>query len=264
MSFGINKCATIVVKPVNFNKPPRYEDPTFYIGMHSIPKVTCYTYLGIAFDEDLSLKPILSNMYKKVNYSLYSLRNFLLNNSIPIGLRKIIIQSFIISKVLYYAPFLGSNKNRTSRIQFLLNTGMLWSINSLNRKNNFSKDKKTVKYERNSYMSLYALSIDFKIPPLASICEAQQIKCFIKWRKSNCIIKDLIRNIPKLSHYSWTKESRSLHEKLKKKNIKNTDEIKEEYWLNNPLNNGRKPLDIPISNSKIKQKLLILVLKNLI
>ena len=65
---------------------------------------------------------------------------------------------------------------------------------------------------------------------------------FIKWRKSNCIIKDLIRNIPKLSHYSWTKESRSLHKKLKKKNIKNTDEIKEEYWLNSPLNNGSKAL----------------------
>ena len=242
MSFGINKCATIVVKPINFNKPPRYEDPTFYIGMYSIPKVTCYTYLGIPFDEDLSLKPILSNMYKKVNNSLYSLRNFLLNNSIPIGLKKIIIQSFVISKVLYYAPLLGSNKNRTSRVQSLLNTGMLWSINSLSRKNNSSKDKKTVKYERNSYMSLYALSRDLKIPPLAGICAAQQIKCFIKWRKSNCIIKDLIRNIPKLSHYSWTKESRSLHKKLKKKNIKNTDEIKEEYWLNSPLNNGSKAL----------------------
>ena len=148
MSFGINKCVTIVVKPINFNKPPRYEDPTFY--MYSIPKVTCYTYLGIPFDENLSLKTILSNMYKKVNNSLYSLRNFLLNNSIPINLKKIIIQSFVISKVLYYAPLLGYNKNRTSRVQSLLNTGMLWSINSLSRKNNSTKDKKTVKYERNS------------------------------------------------------------------------------------------------------------------
>ena len=64
---------------------------------------------------------------------------------------------------------------------------MLWSINSLNRKNNSTKDKKAVKYERNSYMSLYALSRDLKIPPLAGICALQQIKCFIKWRKSNCI-----------------------------------------------------------------------------
>jgi len=91
-------------------------------------------------------------MYKIVNNSLYSLRNFLLNNSIPIGLKKIIILSFVISKVLYYAPLLGSYKNRTSRVQSLLNIGMLWSINNLIRKNNSSKDKKTVKYERNSYI----------------------------------------------------------------------------------------------------------------
>ena len=76
MSFGINKYATIVVKPINFNKPPGYEDPTFCIGMYSILKVTFYTYLGIPFDEDLSLKPIFSIMYKKKNISLYFLRNF--------------------------------------------------------------------------------------------------------------------------------------------------------------------------------------------
>ena len=29
-------------------------------------------------------------------------------------------------------------------------------------------------------MSLYTLSRDLKIPPLAGICAAQQIKCFIK------------------------------------------------------------------------------------
>jgi len=74
-------------------------------------------------------------------------------------------------------------------------------------------------------MNLYALSRDLKIPFLAGICAVQQTKCFIKWRKSNCINKDLIRYVPKLSHYSWTKESRSLHKKLKKKNIKNADEI---------------------------------------
>jgi len=97
-------------------------------------------------------------------------------------------------------------------------------------KNNFSKEKKkkkTVIYEHNSYKSLYALSRDFK--PLAGICTAQQ---------TNWIIKDLILNIPTLSHYSWTKESRGVFTRnSRKKNIKNTDEIKEEYWVNNPLNN---------------------------
>jgi len=50
---------------------------------------------------------------------------------------------------------------------------MLWSINSLSRKNNSSKDKKTVKYEHNSYMNIYALSRYPNIPPLASIFAVQ-------------------------------------------------------------------------------------------
>jgi len=40
--------------------------------------------------------------------------------------------------------------------------------------------RKTVKYERNSYMNLYALSRDLKISPLAGICAAQHTKSFIK------------------------------------------------------------------------------------
>ncbi|OUM61913.1 hypothetical protein PIROE2DRAFT_11925 [Piromyces sp. E2] len=60
-----------------------------------------------------------------------------------------------------------------------------------------------------SYISLYALSRDLKIPPLAGICATQQIKCFIKRRNSNGIIRDLVRDIPTMSHYSWIKESKS-------------------------------------------------------
>jgi len=36
MSFGINKCATMVIKPLNFVLYPGYEEPTFHLGMYSI------------------------------------------------------------------------------------------------------------------------------------------------------------------------------------------------------------------------------------
>jgi len=39
-------------------------------------------------------------------------------------------------------------------------------------------------------MSTYALSRDLRIPPIAGICTALQIKSFAKWSKSNYIIKD--------------------------------------------------------------------------
>lgn len=103
-----------------------------------------------------------------------------------------VLQSFIISKILYYAPLLGSNKNRTSRVQSLVYKGMLWCIGSSSKDNN-SKHKDKVK---NSYISMYALTRDLRIPPLAAICAAQKVKCYKKWKSSNCIIKSHIKFIP--------------------------------------------------------------------
>ena len=87
---------------------------------------------------------------------------------------------------------------------------MLWSISSS------SSNSKCKNIIRNSFISLYALSRDLQLPPLAAICAAQQLKCFFKWKFSNCIIRDLIRFIPPMSHYLWTKESKSLQEKIEK------------------------------------------------
>jgi len=52
-------------------------------------------------------------MNKKVNNALYSVSNFLRNPKIPIPFKKIILNSIVISKVSYFAPLLGSNKNHS-------------------------------------------------------------------------------------------------------------------------------------------------------
>jgi len=64
----------------------------------------------------------------------------------------------------------------------------------------------------------------------------QQLKCFIKWKSSNCIIKDLINFIPPMSHYSWTKESKTLWKRPAKQNVTKIKDVKEYYWLNIPTN----------------------------
>jgi len=69
MTFGIEKCATMVIKPTNFQYPPNYSDPTFFLGMNDIPKVSSYIYLGIPFSDDLLLEHIISHMHFKVRKS---------------------------------------------------------------------------------------------------------------------------------------------------------------------------------------------------
>jgi hypothetical protein len=49
MFFNINKCAAMITKSLNFVNYHDYEDPSFYLGMYSIPKESNDSYLGIPF-----------------------------------------------------------------------------------------------------------------------------------------------------------------------------------------------------------------------
>ncbi|ORX68906.1 L domain-like protein [Anaeromyces robustus] len=199
MTFGINKWATMVVKPLKLSLPHNYSDPTFFLGINRIPKtstykyriplailfllnllfliliqnldgnlsiellkvisignmnamviqfdmctvlnwalrsmimiVSCYTCLGIPFSNDLYLKLIIDKIYNCTKKSLYSLSNFFMNSSILLAYKKKILQFYVISKPLYYAPLINSNQSNTKKIQTLINTGMFWHINSFN------------------------------------------------------------------------------------------------------------------------------------
>ena len=90
----------------------------------------------------------------------------------------------------------------------------------------------------NSFVSLYALTKEFNIPPLSAKCALAQRRCFNKWKDSKCIINKLINNIPRMKFYSWCKESRTLCKKLSK--FSNDEEIKNFYWDRDLFNNSIK------------------------
>ena len=73
---------------------------------------------------------------------------------------------------------------------------------------------------RNSYVSLYDITSELRIPPLSVVCAISQLRCFRKWKNSSCIINHLTNKIHTMSHYSWTKESKILDKKLNGKKNK--------------------------------------------
>jgi len=100
MNFGINMCATMVIRP----DTPLFQNkrnPTFYLDGQPIPITKRYTYLGIPFDKSLSLNPIIKLLNSKVTQALFSISKFLSNSKIPIPFKKIIINSYVLCKVLY-------------------------------------------------------------------------------------------------------------------------------------------------------------------
>jgi len=148
-------------------------DPTFHLAGQPIPITKCYTYLGIPFDKCLSLNPIIKLLNSKVTKALFSVNKFLSNSKIPIPFKKIIINSYVLSKVSYFAPLLGSNKERTNNTQKLINKGLRWVAGLQKAK---------------SFINVYSISKDLNIPPLSAKCALSQVKCFDKWKDSNCII----------------------------------------------------------------------------
>jgi hypothetical protein len=65
-----------------------YSDPTFYIEMNVILKISSYIYLGIPFSDDLLLEHIISHMHFKVRKYLLSFTRFFSNKLIPIVYKK--------------------------------------------------------------------------------------------------------------------------------------------------------------------------------
>jgi len=214
MTFGINKCATLVVKSLHFKNQDGHVDPTFHLGFNLIPKITQYTYLGIPFNESLALQPIISNLNSKLNFTLNSYFRFLTNRLFPLHLKRLILIYYILSTVVYYSSLLGSNKGNTKKAQTILNRGMYWCFGFKSC---------------NSNISLYNISKKLFIAPLSGICAIAQIRCFKKWKNSSCIIAHLINSIPVLSHYSWAIKSRRLLNKYVEKSNK---EIWNFYWEN--------------------------------
>jgi len=213
MNFGINRCATMVIRP----DTPLFQnkrDPTYYLAGQLILLIKCYTYLGIPFDKSLSLNPIIKLLNSKVTKVLFSVSKFISNSKIPIPFKKIIINSYELSKVSYYVPLLGSNKARTNNTQKLINNGLRWIADLQKAK---------------SFINVYSISKDLNILPLSAKCALSQVKYFDKWKDSNCIISYLVNNIPKSRKYTWTKESRTLKRKLEKRG-NNDNKIKDFYW----------------------------------
>jgi len=89
-------------------------------------------------------------MNTKVRKSLFSFLSFLSNNKVPLTFKRSIIQSYLISKALYFAPLLGSNKNNSKNVQSLINTALLWCIDSdSSNKENYLNIEKKKKCKKN-------------------------------------------------------------------------------------------------------------------
>lgn len=113
--------------------------------------------------------------------SLYFVRNIHINPRIPIPFKNIIINSYIICKVLISLLY-----NLEQITQKLVNKNLLWVASMQNIK---------------SFTPIYSFIKNFNFPSLSSKYALAQVKYLNKWKNSICIISCLVNDILKSRKY---------------------------------------------------------------
>ena len=113
-----------------------------------------------------------------------------------------IFSAIVNGQVSYYAPLLGTNKERMRSTQTLVNSGLYW-IEGF-----FLKGI--------ALLSFIVFLKNINVPPLSVKCAIAQVRCFKKWKNSKCIISDLLSDISRWRRPVWDKESKILADKLSK------------------------------------------------
>jgi len=90
-------------------------------------------------------------------------------------------------KSLTLRLYLAQIKREQIITQKLINKGLRWIAGLQKAK---------------SFINVYSISKDLNVPPLSAKYVLSQVKCFDKWKGSNCIISYLVNNIPKSRKYT--------------------------------------------------------------
>jgi exonuclease III len=94
-----------------------------WIQGDSIPIVRSYPYLGLVFDENLSMETIVAERLKKMRAAMASVKHILTNNCIPASARMQVINATVAPVALYGAELYGGNKKIVAKMQSVLDLG---------------------------------------------------------------------------------------------------------------------------------------------
>ena len=94
-----------------------------WIQGDAIPIVRSYPYLGLVFDEDLSMSTIVAERLKKMRAAMASVRHILTNTCIPASARMQVINATVAPVALYGAELYGGNKQIVAKMQAVLDLG---------------------------------------------------------------------------------------------------------------------------------------------
>jgi hypothetical protein len=133
MLVGAPKCGVMAVCPDDatrqeLNQQLESDDAARTIQGQVIPVVREYEYLGILFDDALSLEGVVRDRNAKGTRALNALGPFLRNDSIPLSVRAAVLRGVVMPTLMYGGELWGCARARSSTLQTTLNKGLRWCL----------------------------------------------------------------------------------------------------------------------------------------
>ena len=125
MEVGITKCGIMEFLPQGGETTPTLSSETApFISGQRVPVVTEYLYLGVKLTPGLSIAAMVEDRVRQGLATLHSLQAFLRCPVLPMAMRRRVIASVVLPRLLYGAELYGMNRELTDKMQSILNQAL--------------------------------------------------------------------------------------------------------------------------------------------
>ena len=166
-----------------------YSDKTiWHIHDKAIPVVDQYTYLGLDFDANVRLSTMVDARSVKGKKALYHFEPLFRSPTIPFTAKRLILNSIVLSTMLYGSELTGMKIERYRKQQLLLHTAMRWILNF----------KGPI-----SMLVLGSAHEELGVLPIKTLVAARRIRGYLKFPELNTWIGEFCKHPLRVRRVSW-------------------------------------------------------------
>lgn len=175
MKVGVAKCGVMIVDGTDNDR----QNAIFEIGGERIPVVRTYRYLGLDFNDELSIPKMIESRLAASRKFVYGIKQFLAAKSIPLTSRVLVTKACVVSRLLYGAELWGMNQCYAVKPQMLLNQVTRWLVGA----------KAT-----STAVPLGAVQRELDLPTIEALAAARRARLFNKAKEGGLktVLNDLV------------------------------------------------------------------------
>ena len=180
MSFGIKKCGLMghEQEAQAWLRQEMAENGPFLLGGEELPLVNEYKYLGLWFNDELSLDYMAQRRTELGEAALLRVQAYLCWSKVPLHLRVAVIRQVLILKMIYGAELWGTNVKRVEAGQKIVNEALRMVVGA----------------QRSDRMvHLLGLWRELNVPPLRATIKARMVRGYAKAHYLRTFIKDVAK-----------------------------------------------------------------------